>query len=144
MTFKDCIAKNKIFKSNFALKLIDIEIQDSIEDLAIAKKGVKENLFKWSTIQAYYSLFHSARALIYSRGYREKGRYCLYLALKELFVKEKLLDNDLAEAFLNGMILRENADYKRNFSEKGAKAVIETAERFLKETKKLLKNRGGS
>jgi uncharacterized protein (UPF0332 family) len=83
-------------------------------------------------------MFHSARALLYSRGYREKGHYCLYLALKEFFVKEKKLDLKIAEDFNNSMILREDADYRRKFSREGSQAVIESAKRFLKTTKEVL------
>ena len=83
-------------------------------------------------------MFHSARALLYSRGYREKGHYCLYLALGVFFAQEKKLDPKLAEDFNNSMILREDADYRRKFSQEGAQAVIESAKRFLKATKEIL------
>ena len=64
---------------------------------------------------------------------------CLYLAIKQFFVKEKKLDPALAEEFNNCMILREEADYRRKFSEKGASATIKSAERFLKSVKNILK-----
>ena len=84
-------------------------------------------------------MFHSARALLYSRGYREKGHYCLYLAIKEFFIKEGELDPSLAEDFNNCMILREEADYRRKFSQEGASATIESAKRFLKAVRDILK-----
>lgn len=85
-------------------------------------------------------MFHSARALLYSRGYREKGHYCLYLAIKEFFVKEKKIDLSLAEKFNNCMILREEADYRRKFSQKGAVATVKSAEKFLVVAKTILGN----
>jgi len=36
------------------------------------------------------------------------------------------------------MILREEADYNRKFSQKGASGTIESTKRFLKEAKELL------
>jgi uncharacterized protein (UPF0332 family) len=85
-------------------------------------------------------MFHAARALLYSKGYRERGHYCLYLAMHEFFVKEKLLDHALAEALYHCMIMREDADYKRNFSVENARVTIESAEKFLNKTKKILKD----
>jgi len=139
ITFKDCLAKKRIFHFKSSKHLIKPELEEAASDLNTAKKEFSEDGFKWATIKGYYSMFHSARALLYSRGYREKGHFCLYLAIKELFVKENKLDFFLAEAFNAGMILREEADYKRTFSEKSASATIKSAEKFLKAAKVILK-----
>lgn len=105
----------------------------------MAHTVLKNNGFKWATIQSYYSMFHAARALVYSKGYGEKGHYCLYVALEELFVKEKRFDPIYSDSFLNAMMLRENADYKRTFSEESARVIIKSAEHFLQKAKKILK-----
>jgi len=138
ISFKDCLEKKKIFRFEAAKQLVDLELEDAQSDLKSAEEDYNESNFKWATIKGYYSMFHSARALLYSRGYREKGHYCLYLALKVFFVQEGKLDPKLVEDFNNSMILREDADYRRKFSQEGAQAVIEGARRFLKTTKELL------
>ncbi len=140
ITFKDCLTKKRIFRFDAAKHLVKVEIEDAENDLKSAQEEFFKDGFKWTTIKGYYSMFHSARALLYSLGYREKGHYCLYLAIKEFYVKDKKLDLQLAEDFNNCMILREDADYRRNFSQKGALAVIESAKRFLKATKNILKS----
>ncbi len=140
ITFKDCLARKRIFHFPPAKHLVDIEIEDAENDLQSAQEEFSKAGFKWATIKGYYSMFHSARALLYSRGYRERGHYCLYLALKEFFVKEGLLDRLLAEDLKNSMILREEADYRRKFSPKGASATIESAKRLLKAVKNILKS----
>ena len=83
--------------------------------------------------KAYYSMFHAARALIYSQGYREKSHYCLAVALRALFVDGGTMDAQLVRDFLNAMNLREAADYEAEFSQAGAKAVISSAEDFIEE-----------
>lgn len=140
ITFKDCLAKKRIFLFKPAKHLVKLEIEDAESDLKSAQEEFAKSGFKWATIKGYYSMFHSARGLLYSRGYREKGHYCLYLAIKEFFVKEHKLDSSLAEDFNNCMILREEADYRRKFSEEGASATIESARRFLKVAKDVLKS----
>jgi len=138
ISFKDCLEKKKIFRFEPAKQLVDLEIEDAESDLCSAQEESSKSGFKWATIKGYYSMFHSARALLYSRGYREKGHYCLYLALKAFFVQENKLEPKLAEDFNNSIILREDADYRRKFSQEGAQAVIESAKRFLKATKEIL------
>lgn len=138
ITFKDCLTKKRIFHFESSKHLIKPELEEAASDLNTAEKEFSEGGFKWATIKAYYSMFHSARALLYSRGYREKGHFCLYLAIKELFVKDNKLDASLAEAFNAAMILREEADYKRTFSEKSASATIKSAGKFLKTAKAIL------
>jgi len=138
ITFKDCLARKRIFPFKPAKHLVSLEIEDAEKDLNSAQGELSKSGFKWATIKGYYAMFHAARALLYSRGYRERGHYCLYLAIKELFVKEDLLDALIAEDLKNSMALREEADYRRNFSKKGASATIKSAERFLKVAKNIL------
>jgi uncharacterized protein (UPF0332 family) len=54
-------------------------------DLQDAQDSVQNNKFKWATIQGYYSMFHTMRALLFSKDYREKSHYALLLAIRELF-----------------------------------------------------------
>ncbi len=65
-------------------------------------------------------MFHTARALLYSKGYREKSHYCLIVAMKALFVTNRLLDVSLIETFQMAKSLRENADYDNEYSKKSA------------------------
>jgi uncharacterized protein (UPF0332 family) len=76
-------------------------------------------------------MFHAARALIYSRNYREKSHYAISIVLKALFVEEGKLDIRYVRDFLNAMNLRESADYEADFSREGAEAVIKSAEDFI-------------
>ena len=111
--------------------LVKKDLSIAKSDLSDAKAGYESERYKWSTIQAYYAMFHAARALIYSQGYREKSHYCLAVALRALFVDEGTMDAQLVRDFLNAMNLREAADYEAEFSQSGAKAVITSAEKII-------------
>lgn len=138
ITFKDCLERKRIFRFEPAKRLVDLELEDANNDYLSAKEELAKDGFKWATIKGYYAMYHAARALLYSLGYRERGHYCLYLAIKEFFVKEEKLDPKIAEDLNNCMILREDADYKRKFSQSGASATIDAAERFIKAAKEIL------
>ena len=84
-------------------------------------------------------MFHCARALIYSKEYREKSHYYLLVALNNLFVDAGLLSEELTSEFHDAMILREDADYHGTFTKEGAETVLKAAKEFLTAAKLILK-----
>ena len=136
--FKQCLENKKILPFERGRELVKKELSIGESDLLDAKAGFQEKRYKWSTIQAYYAMFHTTRALVYSKGYREKSHYCLSVALRALFIEEGKLDAQAGRDFLNAMNLREAADYEAEFSEAGATAVITAAEKFIGKAKSLL------
>ena len=129
--FKQCIENKKIIPFTTGKKLVNKEISVAQSDLSEAKAGYENERYKWSTVQAYYAMFHAARALVYSKDYREKSHYCLAVALRALFVDEGKMDAQSVRDLLNAINLRESADYDAEFSQSGAKAVIESADKFI-------------
>jgi len=117
------------------------EMQGASYDLGRARESLGDGDFKWATIQAYYAMFHSARALLYSRGYREKSHRALLAAMKELFLRSGELAHQLIEDLSNAMDLREEADYGMIFSETGALEVVEKAKNFIQRVKEILEIR---
>ena len=118
-------------------KLAMKEIAASMADLKDAKESLGLKKFKWATIQDYYAMFHSARALLFEKGYREKSHYALLVAIREFYVNE--IERSLIQEFEHNMYLRQEADYGLKFSESGAQDVIETAEKLLVRAKALLR-----
>ena len=82
-------------------------------------------------------MFHAARALVYSKVFREKSHYALLVALRNLLVRE--IGIEIIKAFEDAMNLREEADYGLTFSEAGAFEAVKAAEAFLKKTKEVLR-----
>ena len=136
--FNQCLESKKITAFPRGKELVNKELSIAQNDLPDAKAGFDNQRYKWSTIQAYYAMFHAARALIYSRGYREKSHYCLAVALRALFVDEGLMEAQAVRDFLNAMNLRQAADYEAEFSQSGAKAVIASAGRFIEKATVIL------
>ena len=136
--FKQCLENKKIVPFARGKNKVKKEVSVARSDLSDAKAGYQNERYKWSTIQAYYAMFHGARALIYSQGYREKSHYCLAVALRALFADEGKMDAQLVRDFLNAMNLREAADYEAEFSQSGVKAVIASAEKFIEKAAAIL------
>jgi uncharacterized protein (UPF0332 family) len=136
--FKKCLERGKIKTFTKAKSLVSKELDLAKEDLKTAKKSFEENNFKWATIQSYYSMFHTARALLYKKSYREKSRFCLIESIRELYASKGLINFEFVEAMKLGKSLRENADYYGDFDKSGTESMLENAEYFLKEAKKIL------
>ena len=136
--FTECLHKNKIVKFSGAKKLVARELKSAQDDLKAASQSLIDDREKWATVQAYYAMFHTARALLYSKGYREKSHYCLIVAMKALFVADRVLDISLVETFQMAKSLRENADYDNEYSKKSAESLVEKAKEFFTVGKKIL------
>ena len=137
--FEDCLKRSKIVKFMAARKLVQREFETAREDLKTAQESLKHGNAKWATVQAYYAMFHTARALLYSQGYREKSHYCLIVAIKSIFVESGDLDVRFVEAFQTAKVLRENADYENEFSMESARELVEKSEQFLARAQVILR-----
>jgi uncharacterized protein (UPF0332 family) len=136
--FEQCLEKGKIIKIKIATDLISKEMDEAKNDLASCEISLQENNFKWAIIQAYYSMFHSFRALIFSKGYREKSHTCIKYAIESLFVDTGTLDNQLLQDFSYAMKVREGADYGSVYSEDSAIELRDSASRMYEVSKKLI------
>ncbi len=114
--FEECLRRKRIWEFSRGKSLVEKELKTAEKDLADGKEGLQREKYKWSTVQAYYSMFHSARALLYAKNYREKSHYCLIVALRAFYVDKKLLPQSLIESLQNGKRLREQADYYDDWS----------------------------
>jgi uncharacterized protein (UPF0332 family) len=131
------LEERKLVKIKPDKKLVLKEMAAAKSDLKDAKESVALKKFKWATIQGYYSMFHSARALLFAKGYREKSHYALLVAIRDLYAGE--IERSLIQEFEHGMYLRQEADYGLKFSESGALDVTQTAQRLLEKAKAILK-----
>ena len=67
------LAERRLVRIKLDRALVLKEIEGAESDLATARKSLEDCNFKWATIQGYYSIFHAARALLFSEGFREKA-----------------------------------------------------------------------
>ena len=73
--FKRCLEKRNLVKVDIDKNLIAKEIIAAESDLKDSEDVLTLEKYKIATISAYYSMFHAARALLYSKGYREKSHF---------------------------------------------------------------------
>jgi len=137
--FEECLKSRKIVAFPRARRLSSKELSSSRQDLEEARDRLNHGKWKYATINAYYAIFHAARALLYFQGFRERSHYCLVIALETLYVQKKLLDVSFLNSFKESMALREDADYLGTFSREGAELSIRHAEQFIEAAESLLR-----
>jgi uncharacterized protein (UPF0332 family) len=133
------LEERKLLKMRADRKLVLKEMVAAKADLKDAKESLKIRKSKWATIQGYYSMFHSARALLYDKGFREKSHHALLAAIRELYAHD--IERSLIQDFEHGMYLRQEADYGLKFSVSGAQDVIETEEKLFERASAILKTK---
>ena len=134
--FRRFVEEGRLTRIGIDRKLVRKEVEGAASDLEEARDSLKRKKFKWATVQGYYSMFHSARALLYCKGFREKSHYALLVALRELFKNE--LTSEILQDFDEAMNLREEADYGLVFSEEASTRIVTNATKFLERTKEIL------
>ncbi len=138
LDFERCLDKRWLVRMPAACYLVTKELEVAQDDLAEAEAGYERGSYKWSTIQSYYAMFHAARALLYSRGYREKRHYCLSVAMRHLFVSKGVLSETLIDDMDDARALREDADYRAKFSPVSAQYNLKSARRLADRVSALL------
>ena len=135
---RSLLRERKIIRSRISRGMVLKELEASKNDLGAARKSRDEEDYKWATVQAYYSIFHAAKALLYSKGFREKSHRGLLAALRQLYPRE--IPGSMLDDFREAMELRESADYGLVWSDESATNVLDTAETFLHKVKSILRH----
>lgn len=137
MDIKDCLEQGFLKKINFDENLIKKELEEARYDFGKAKKAFLEKDFKWCIIKSYYSMFHSAKAVLFKLCYMEKRHFAVIIVLEDLNKKGKL-ESKYINYFRAALSSREEADYHYNYSKDLAEHSIDMAEEFSDRMKKLL------
>ncbi len=136
--FEKCLEDRRVIRVKPTREMLDKEMTNAEYDLSRAGDSLLASDPKWASVQAYYSMFHSAKALVLKKGYREKSHYCLLVALKELYIKPGELIKDVADDFELCMDIRHEADYGMIYSEESARLSIEAARRLYELAKGMM------
>lgn len=129
--FEKCVKRGALKQFEGAgSDVVESELRAAREDLADAEFLAVNEMPKRTTITAYYAMFHAARAAILAKGYMEKSHYCLLVAFRELYGTDRE-GVELARGIERARVLRENADYRAEFTDEGAQAALIFARRFV-------------
>lgn len=113
------------------------QLKEAEERLSTAKLLHEEGRYKDTVSRAYYSMLHSAKAILLTKDSRPKTHAGIASELGKLFGKE--LGSKLTSKFVTIQQLREDADYGlgTDIDIERANEAVKTAEKFLSEARKM-------
>jgi len=138
LQFRRLLEERKLQRIEPKHDIITKETASAEYDLGKSKNSFEEADYKWAIVQAYYSMFHAARALIYSKGYPEKSHRACLVALKEFFLDA--LGEERIDDFEEAMDLRESADYGSAYTDEDARNLVAKAQEFLENVRRILRS----
>ena len=144
MNFDECLKKGRIKEFSQGKALVQKELKTAEKDLIDGKEGFEREKYKWTTVQSYYAMFHSARALLFMKNYRERSHHCLISALRHLYVISGKIPVYFIEGLQKGKALREDADYYDDWSKLGAEEMLKLAEEFLTKAREIISDESQS
>ena len=112
--------------------------------LSEAEKNLEAEALRSAISSAYLAVFHSARAVLFRDGVREKSHYCIGLYLQR-YVEDGILEVDWPMLFDRIRSVRHADQYSFMAlpTEEEVQASIDLAERFIERMERLLKETRG-
>jgi uncharacterized protein (UPF0332 family) len=86
---KDCHDKGLLRKNSLPPEAVDSEMSSASHHLENARQCVMDGMFDLAIVSVYTCMFHTARALLYRDGIKERSHICIIE-----YVKEKYPDLD--------------------------------------------------
>ncbi|MEF9437592.1 MAG: HEPN domain-containing protein [Candidatus Mariimomonas ferrooxydans] len=138
-SYKDCIAKGLLRKIPASKDKASRSIRKSEKWLEEAEKTFKSGAFGSSVLASYLVMFHSARAILFFDGFREKSHACVARYFEEKYIKTGKLENKWLELLDYHREVRHNDQYSLSFfsTKDEAKVALESASQFLQRMKRL-------
>ena len=141
---KDCLDKGLLRKVPPSREKSMNSIRMAEEWLKEAERSLSAGALNSSLLCSYLSMFHSARAILFRDGYREKSHYCIARYLEEVYAKKGLLEMKWIDLLDHYRDLRHASQYSTEsfVTEEEAKSALDTAKGFLERMKRLLETIG--
>jgi uncharacterized protein (UPF0332 family) len=139
-SFEDCVEQGLIRRIVPSASAAESSLRASERWLEEAEKGLRAGALNSSVMSSYLAMFHSARAVLFKDGYREKSHYCISRYLEEKYVKEKRLESKWVGLLDYSRELRHESQYDAIFvtSEKEAERSLGTAKEFVERFRALV------
>ena len=138
--YENCIEKGLLRKIPPSSQKADMSLVKAEKWSNEATKSLNAKAFDASVMASYLVMFHSARAVLFYDGYREKSHACVARYLEEMYMKPGRLEKKWIELLDHYREMRHNNQYDLSFcsTEEEAEQVLETANKFFEIMKELL------
>ncbi|MFZ2471610.1 MAG: HEPN domain-containing protein [Methanothrix sp.] len=136
----DCFERGLLRKVEPSRTKSDQSLLQAGEWLSEAEKNLEAEALRSAISSAYLAVFHSARAVLFRDGVREKSHYCIGLYLQR-YVEDGTLEEDWPMLFDRIRSVRHADQYSFMAlpTVEEVQAGIDLAERFIERMERLLR-----
>ena len=141
----DCFRLGLLRRTEPSRSKSDQSLLSAREWLSEAKKNLVAQALRSALSSAYLAVFHSARAVLFRDGVREKSHYCIGLYLQR-YVEEGSLEEDWPMLFdrIRGVRHADQYSFMARPTGEEVQAGIDLAERFIERMEGLLQETSGT
>ncbi len=138
MSYEECFERGQLRRAHIGKEELRGQLKIAADYSKKAEIVLGKETYDISFLTSYISMFHSARALLYKKGYKERSHFCLFEFVLNEFKNNKELAR-LAEIGHNYREMRRMIQYEGSLcSEAAAREAIADAREFLKAAEKLV------
>lgn len=139
MNVKECLERGLLKNDKPSIEKAKKSIEIALSKLDKSRELIKLEIMDMSQINCYSAMFHSARALLFRDGFKERSHYAIYVYLREKYsdsIELKFL-NELNVLRLDRHEIFYGLD-EITFDKEDIKKTIKLCEEFIENVKRLL------
>jgi uncharacterized protein (UPF0332 family) len=141
-TVDDCFEKGQLKKASPDIAKARASLKIAKSNIDDAKVHLETKLYNWALVASYASMFHSARALLFKDGLKERSHFCLCLYVREKYkgvIEGKYLNelNVLREQ-RHGILYGDENIKLKEVHEEEADSAVKIASGFLQIVEKII------
>jgi uncharacterized protein (UPF0332 family) len=142
--FRSCIDKGLLRPIPASKENAGRSLKTAYRWLKEARRGFDGGAYNSSVLASYTAMFHSARAVLFFDGFREKSHFCIARYLEEKYVKTNLLEASWVQLLDHYREIRHDDQYSMTFLtvKDEAQKALKTAGEFIKRMETLLGSKG--
>ena len=140
MDFEDCVRKGLLRRVTPSADKAKLSMKRAESWLEEAERSLNNELYDSCLISPYLAMFHSARAVLFRDGWREKSHFCIARYLEEMYVKKGKLEREWIDLFDRLRETRHADQYDVSYfaTKEEAESALNIAFEFVERMEKLL------
>ncbi|AGK61325.1 putative conserved protein related to C-terminal domain of eukaryotic chaperone, SACSIN [Archaeoglobus sulfaticallidus PM70-1] len=140
LDFESCVRKRLLRRVTPSADKARQSMKRAERWLEEAEKSLNNELYDSCLISSYLAMFHSARAVLYRDGWREKSHFCIARYLEEMYVKKGKLEREWVDLLDRLRETRHADQYDVSYfaTREEAESALNIAFEFVERMEKLL------
>lgn len=140
LDFEDCVRKGLLRRVTPSADKAKLSMKRAERWLEEVEKSLNNELYDSCLISSYLAMFHSARAVLFRDGWREKSHFCIARYLEEMYVKKGKLEREWIDLFDRLRETRHADQYDVSYfaTREEAESALNIAFEFVERMEKLL------